>query len=1033
MALLLATLSPAAKADCTIVSGNVYDVGKYTYHTYNTANPTYKDGSRCWAAACSNAIQYWQDTYYGYAEADTPNGGNAMGEKKPEGTGILNVYNTFVQNWTNNGGYPYNGLSWWMQGDVYDEGTGRDSKPTGEASGGYYQSIYGDSPQDTRVFYDYYLDKGSAESHYTRPDLDNTKATLDAAFATQGQAVVLGIYSELTYYSHSITCWGYETDKNGKLTALIVSDSDDKKYGTTLLNVTEGVGSDGKVRTYLSTDRGNGTPEASKCYINQLTYITTPETAGGTGSQKVAIEATPNPEISSITGRISESGRITAPLSATNSVTIQGAYMTDTRTPNAIVVTSEKGAKLSIHGQYTGTTPLLKVGDGAMALLYGGIDINGPGGGVLADGHLYIHGGDVNVTNCTSATSGGGIYASDIDAKVEDGQISKAQTYVEIKGAGTINISGNKSTTARKEPDYIYEAGGGALAAEDSFTIKNCTGSITMDNNTATGYNVNGGAAYAGLYATISDNRGDVSLQGNKTQATGFASYGGAMAGIYATLSGNGDLTISGNSINVDNTSAKSWFNGYTSGAHAGGGAVAARYFNFISVTDPATKQQVYTPALLTIDGNQSVDISSNSISATYRGNSSSVQDQECEARGGALFLDSKQTSSGDWIGGIGSVSDTAGTVRFDNNSAVSNSTIRQDDTALGGAIFIGHQASMTMDNNRGGITFSRNSVGGTTAQGGAIYNDGALSVSGNKEVTFSGNSAKEGNDLYNAEGATAEFAWNGDVSFGSNTDGKAAVVNKGTLYLAAEAGKKIEFKDSKLDSSAGKVVLGTDKAGSKSTATGVSFTQGSSAMSITNREAKAAELENLTISYNLISGASDVNPVESILRGVDIVSNANLCVENVGMAADMSISTGSHAITLSNVVIDLTGTAYTTQATETGTCYIFDVRNMINCELTMANVKFDASMFDGMQVGDGDCVAVNFGDDVNISDGSNATMVRNVGETEVTINKLKLQSGVVYFGAAGADTPEINVPEPATGTFSLLALAALAARRRHR
>ncbi|MDO5449623.1 MAG: hypothetical protein Q4F30_01910 [Akkermansia sp.] len=1025
MALLLAALSPAAKADCTIVSGNVYDNGKLTYSA-DASLPAYKaEGYRndyvmCWAAAASNVIQYWQDTYYNFRDQGTdPAMGVTTGYTEPAGTDSLAVYDELLASWTESSGYVYSAYSWWMTGGRY---VPYGSSLKDENSGGYYTKIFGSTQpayasglQDAS-FYSLFIDKG------LKTNKSIIDSTLQKAFSTQGQAVNLSVCHNDRYYSgmHAITCWGYETDDKGNITGLIVTDSDDKQYGAIILTLKEEA--DGTVT--IGNDRYGSWYSMYNYMLYDVSYIDTPETSHTTG-KKVAERASQT-SVASISDQVNQTCTLTQSATFTDStLCIGGGTYEGTQTPAAIVFTTERDAKISVSYTADPLSPMFKVADGAMALLNGGLEVAGGGrwqaGGVVAEGQLYIHGGEVSVTNAKYIGTGGGI---------------SAKSYVEIKGGGDVNISGNQATISNTMADdwgKFSAYGGGGIGSEDSFSIKS-SGQVLISNNRVEGTHVHGGGAYALERAYMNDNAG-ITFSGNSVSGKDVFGCGGGLAAMYIELDRNHNIEFSNNSVEVNNPGNYYYdtrLKEYIQGSHASGGALAVKFDGLSTSYLQSDGSFLYAIPSMSIQGNDSVVFHANSATAKFTDPQDSTNDTAAFARGGALFLDTMNVGENGRYGAQGSICDNREVI-FTGNSATASTPVHEG-VARGGAIHLAQESSLEISGENQVVRFTGNSVtADKTAQGGAIYNESALSVSGNKEVTFSGNSAQEGNDLYNAEGATAEFAWNGDVSFGSNTDGKAAVVNKGTLYLAAEAGKKIEFKDSKLDSSAGKVVLGTDKAESKSTATGVRFTQGSSAMSITNREAKAAELEKLTISYNLISGASDANPVESMLRGVDIVSNDNLCVENVGMAADVSISTGSHAITLSNVVIDLTGTAYTTQDTETGTCYIFDVRNMINCELTMANVKFDASMFDGMQVGDGDCVAVNFGDDVNISNSSNATMVRNVGETEVTISELKLKSGVVYFGAAGADTPEINVPEPATGTFSLLALAALAARRRRR
>lgn len=1025
--LLLALLSAHAVADVTIASGNVYDVGKYSYRTVSGLTQPYNDTAMCWAAAASNVIQYWQDTYGRYAAPDTPQGANATVYTQPAGTGALEVYNHLLQNWTNSSGHPYNGFTWWMQGGgLYDKNSY--SKPTaGTATGGYYQSIFGsvipdhgsDTPLAGAAFYDYYLDKGVHEQHYTRANLTELRDTLDKAFGTQGQAVALGIFSEKTYYSHSISCWGYETDESGTITSLIVSDSDDKKYGLTILNLTEGTGADGKPRTYISTDRHNGFSIDTQCYINQITFIDTPETATIDGTPTaIAQKAVANPEASISGNRIDRSSTLTAAVTVSGPLTVQGAAMEGSTVPNAIVLGSEKEAMLSINGQaWTGTTPLLHLADGAMALLNGGLSLQGPGGGVKADGHLYIHGGDVSVTGCTSATSGGAMYASDIDARVDEGRISGAQTYIEMRGAGKVNLSNNTSRTARKETYYLYQAGGGAIGAEDSFAIIAC-GDVTMNGNRAEGINANGGAAYAQYNATIRDNKGHrVTLTNNSVAASGCDSYGGAVAGYFVDLSGNGDVVISGNTMSADNTSEKTWGNSeYVGGARVGGGAVAARYFDFQSIYDTKTGVFIYTPATLTMDGNSSVSLCNNSISATYRGNYSSysVANQSCTAQGGALFLDSREGYNAGPIGAKGSLSHTAGDVLLEGNSVSSDSVLRKDDAARGGALFIGRAAEMQMTDNAGSVSFRGNSASGTTAQGGAVYSDGTFSLLRNGAVSFSGNTAKEGNDLYLTENAVTEIAWNEQVSF-RGADGSTAVVNKGTLYLAADKGRSIDFYGGTLDSSEGTLQLGRDAEG-RTGAGQLAFhsADGSKSMSIN----AIAELEKAKLSVGDIVGGGIGT---TLLHQVELQANTDLRLSHLNLDAGCSISVGQNTVTLSDVVIDLSAASYHTMTLQSGTALIFDLQHLINCSLETDNLRFDAAGVSGDVLGDKVLVGIDFGSDVSFVGDSSATLVQAGGEQQ----DIRMQNGIVWFGDAEA------LPEPATATLSLLALAALAARRR--
>lgn len=61
-------------------------------------------------------------------------------------------------------------------------------------------------------------------------------------------------------------------------------------------------------------------------------------------------------------------------------------------------------------------------------------------------------------------------------------------------------------------------------------------------------------------------------------------------------------------------------------------------------------------------------------------------------------------------------------------------------------------------------------------------------------------------------EGAVAEPAWNDSLLF-DNTGNRhtASIVNKGTLYMAAEEGHTMRFLNASPDSSSGTLVVGTD------------------------------------------------------------------------------------------------------------------------------------------------------------------------------------------------------------------------------
>lgn len=1041
--ILAATAAPLAKADLTIVSGNVYDVGKYSYSKdqwieYEGIN----DSAMCWAAASANVIQYWQDTYYAkHDTGETPaNGQVAFGYSSPSGSGCLNVYKQLTTYWSNAGGSSMNAISWWMQGAT-PGGLGGRYYPSGSAlkdqtTGGYYETVFGKNTTTPRYpsldgapFFSAKLADSGLEER--TPAFSTVESAIMEAFKNDAQAVVLDL-KPLTGTGHSITCWGYESVvENGveTITSLILSDSDDKKYGTFIVSLTEN--SEGFA--CIGTDRNRSDYHGNHA-IMDVVYIKTPDNYSTELKGQAAITA--------LDQGVTSSGKLTASVETSAQVNIGGGNYSGSTVPQAVAFTTAENAHITIHHTAPGTDAQMVIHDGAMALLYGGLTITGnantTGGGVVADGHLYVHGGDVSITDCSSSGSGGGIYATTID-----GEGIYASTYVEMKGAGNINISSNTSSTHDREDlgngIYSYNnAGGGAICAADSFSVRD-SGNVSMNGNKAEGYNVHGGATYSIFNSIISGN-GNISVDSNTLTADeGYKSYGGGMAGMYIELDNNGAISFAGNKITVTNSSARGWVgstdtqNIYESGANAAGGAIAVHPFVDVSYYD-WDLTPIGVPTTLTIDGNDSVNFSNNIIKATYSGDASqepSINDETCSALGGAIYLGNEILENGKASGSVASISRNSGDIVFRGNSATSLSTRHGNDKAQGGAIYISAGTSLTMEQNAGTITFDSNSVTGTTAQGGAIYNEGELSIKGNQDVVFSNNQAVngEGDHLYNEAGACVEIAGNKSMTFRADS-GNSSVVNKGDMYLSSAGKGTITFHNTELAvQDNGTTYIGKDAAGNTGSSK-LAFTNSAGARTEIQASDDFAALSAVQISTETIIGTGKTS---SRIDDLIITSNIDVQVGQLTMGAGNSISVGNNNVTLTDVVIDLSGLNYNKQSMgeNGGTCYVYDLSNMINCALTMNKVQF---MVDGTEELSGytatkDAIAFYFGDDVNILNAQSVTLAISGSSAPQYLDS---KSGAVYFGE-NVTPPDIDVPEPATGILALVGLAGLAGRRRRK
>lgn len=316
------------------------------------------------------------------------------------------------------------------------------------------------------------------------------------------------------------------------------------------------------------------------------------------------------------------------------------------------------------------------------------------------------------------------------------------------------------------------------------------------------------------------------------------------------------------------------------------------------------------------------------------------------------------------------------------------------------------------MDNTS--VTVSNNAAGG-------INNEkGTVSIRGNGNVTFSGNTGEGGNDIYNSANGIVNIADNGSVTF-IGEGGKAAkenvsVVNEGELYLAAGEGKRITFQNSALETT-GKTYIGRDKSNwSEDTDGTVMFTAaaGSSVSIQANPDAALsyATLEKLSVSANTIAGAG-TGADSGVVRNALITSLGGLTMNNLNLdTTDTVNSLGSGFTNLDGVVLTLTNDDMVNNT--------FDLTNVFTGNLTLSNVVFDLSQ---TSLTEADLKGITF------------DLSKAYASLDQLDLYLKTAQRTVSFATAGSTVllAISPLPEPTTGTLSLLALVGLAARRRRK
>lgn len=349
----------------------------------------------------------------------------------------------------------------------------------------------------------------------------------------------------------------------------------------------------------------------------------------------------------------------------------------------------------------------------------------------------------------------------------------------------------------------------------------------------------------------------------------------------------------------------------------------------------------------------------------------------------------------------------------------VSGNTATDDGAGIRNANYVEIQgaSSVTIANNK------------TDGNGGGIYNGDEVSIRGNGSVLFSGNTAVKGNDIYNARGGIVNIADNGTVQFiGTGTD-QVAVVNDGTLYLqSGQDGQDqplaIVFENSALDSTGGTTYVGQDVNGvTADTKVVFSDTATNGSLNVVQKEQAVAVFEHVKVNAHEIVG---LDAGQSSLSNAMVTTVGNLHLSSLALDSSSAFAGGTDdLVTVDKAVITLSEE----RMTYTEGKYNFDLSGMFKyMNMTLDNVYFDATGIEALAGGlsDGEYINIDFGLGDNIT-----AQVQNVvvlfADDLVTTDFQSLVGGNVEFRGTGI------VPEPATSTLSLLALAGLAGRRRRK
>lgn len=617
-----------------------------------------------------------------------------------------------------------------------------------------------------------------------------------------------------------------------------------------------------------------------------------------------------------------------------------------------------------------------------------------------------------------------------------------------VCASNAFSISNNENVDFSENLLSAFSSGGGAIYS---------TGVFNMNNNDVIGFYKNklsasfsnradGGAiSMSGLSFSLVNN-GEIYFDGNSASTTNSqtnaSSYGGA---VYA---GSGDFELSNNRlVSLKNNYAKSSALNAPS-AFSQGGAIKASYGNFI------------------ISGNDELCFENNSAHSVWEISHTveSYSYGSAYSKGGAIYNECNANFE---------ISDN-GLITFEQNSARSESNyVISKTNALGGAIF--NEGILTIKNNDS-IVFRKNYEVRSAVYSSqsplyrlrSIYSTGTLNMSASEEgsisffdsvyasgevrlnengtgnIVFSGATTEDDlQALSGGRGVTTEEINNSrhsslltDVNLAG---GCLSVQNKAELTvngLSSHSTASLEVKDAAFKLASGNVSVASADSGIIASLRGISLHDtsvvGEDAEHIGFISGTAMSISNaatLSVKYVELDATTQFNSAATTLAMTDVTSqmakgvNTTLVGEDTVLSDTMLVRSGNSTETLTMsagaTVLQLENSAFDAKALQG------DTLHLILSGYTMEEIQAR------------DYLVISFKNSAAYAslDKDLAVSLQIAGvEGAVTITGWYLASDVQNGGAATALYFETaKMPEPASATLSLLALAALATRRKRK
>lgn len=454
---------------------------------------------------------------------------------------------------------------------------------------------------------------------------------------------------------------------------------------------------------------------------------------------------------------------------------------------------------------------------------------------------------------------------------------------------GAIVNAGEISSISGKFTNNQAKIAGGAIVTSDvrnetlplNANLKEIKNSI-FENNKATDKSGGGGAIMNNQFTnTLTINSS--SFNSNSANDGGAIFNTGSLAVSNSTFTNNTAQRTGGAIANVSDTEQKVNAN------------LTVQNSNFYNNQSDMAGGAIYTDSTLTV---KKSNFYNNHTNKTVSAENSKGNEESSGLGGGAissvmgdLNIEEASFTNNETNGNGGAIYSLIGNQNIKNSDFTGNKA-EQD----GGAIY-----ALSLDNSKETTTITDSNFINNTAvkNGGAISleNTQASIIAKNKDVTFSGNTAEKGNDIYQNKSITNIYAEDGrKITFNGGIAGNGTINTKGTILLngavTPDAGAlAVNVNSGTIKPSSENYLDGTD----------LTLAEGST-LDLRNGKLGAMNLNSLTSNNGNLKLDVDVTS-EALADGILAkTANGNLNLSEVNMMSDMADDTNSISATLTGL-----------------------------------------------------------------------------------------------------------------------------------